>query len=186
MTKKQHLMKKVIILAYIILALTSSNFAQNGLSFDGNNDVVQTTYTGVLGTAYRTFEAWVFVNSNAPSSNLAILDYGLNSVGSRNTFSISGSRGLSFLSGGTNANIGTAANAVPVNQWTHVAFVLDNGTGYLYVNGTQMGTGSLSTVNTSSNNENVKIGERVVGGSIPFNGSLDEIRNIKVLAQAES
>lgn len=169
-------MKKIITTLCIMLSLTYWSFAQNGLNFDGNNDVVLTNYTGVLGSANRTFEAWVFVSSSAPASNLSILDYGLNAVGSRNTFLVSGSRGLSFLSGGTNANIGTSANAIPVNQWVHVAFVLDNSTGYLYVNGIQMGTGSLSTVNTPSNNETVKIGQRVSGGTIPFHGSLDEVR----------
>lgn len=169
-------MKNVIITASIVLGLTCWSSAQNALDFDGNNDLVQTDYTGVLGSLNRTFEAWVFVNSSAPASNLAILDYGLNAVGSRNTFIVTGTGTLRFISGGTNANISTAANAVPVNQWTHVAFVLNNGTGYLYVNGTQMGTGSLSAVNTPSDNETVKIGERVLGGSIPFHGSLDEIR----------
>lgn len=169
-------MKKIIILAYIMFCLTSWSSAQNGLNFDGNDDIVQTSYTGVLGSTNRTFEAWVFVSANAPASNLAILDYGLNAVGSRNTFSVSASRGLSFISGGTNANIGTAANEVPVNQWVHVAFVLDNGTGYMYVNGIQLGTGSLTTVNTPANGQNVRIGQRVSGGTIPFHGSIDEVR----------
>ena len=169
-------MKNLIIIVCLTLGLTYWSSAQNGLNFDGNNDVVQTNYTGVLGSLNRTFEAWIFVSSSAPASNLAILDYGLNAVGSRNTFLVSGSRGLSFISGGTNANIGTPANSVPVNQWVHVAFVLNSGTGYLYVNGTQVGTGSLTTVNTPSNNQNIQIGQRVSGGTIPFNGSLDEIR----------
>jgi len=169
-------MKKMILIICLILGLTYSNSAQNGLSFDGNNDIVQTSYTGVLGSLNRTFEAWVFVSSSAPASNLSILDYGLNAVGSRNTFLVSGSRSLSFISGGTNANIGTPANSVPVNQWAHVAFVLNSGTGYLYVNGVQVGTGSLTTVNTPSNNGNVRIGQRVPGGTIPFNGSIDEVR----------
>jgi hypothetical protein len=116
-----------------MLSLTYWSSAQNGLNFDGSNDIVQTNYTGVLGSPDRTFEAWVFVSSSAPALNLAILDYGLNAVGSRNTFLISGSRGLSFISGGTNANIGTAASTVPLNQWVHVAFVMDNSTGYLYI-----------------------------------------------------
>ena len=159
----------------MLLGLTSWSSAQNALNFDDTNDFVQTTSPGVLGSANRTFEAWVFVSSSAPSSNLAILDYGLNAVGSRNTFSISGSRQVIFISGGTNANISTTANAVPVNLWTHVAFVLDNGTGYLYINGIQKGTGSLTTVNTPSNNQNIIVGQRVSGGSIPFEESIDEV-----------
>lgn len=169
-------MKKLIIIACVLLGLTSWSSAQNGLDFDGIDDNVQTTYAGVLASANRTFEAWVFVSSSAPTSNLAILDYGLNAAGSRNTFSVSGSRQLIFISGGTNSNISTPSDVIPVNQKVHVAFVLDDGIGYLYVNGIQMGTGSLSAVDTPAGNENVKIGERISGGSIPFHGSLDEIR----------
>lgn len=170
-------MKKAISTLCILLCVNHYSSAQNGLDFDGANDVVQTNYAGVTGTANRTFEAWIYVGSSAPASNLAILDYGLNAVGSRNTFFVSGTRELRFISGGTSANIQTPVNSVPINQWVHVAFVLDNSTGYLYINGSQMGTGSLSTVNTPSTGaQNVKLGQRVTGGNIPFQGSLDEIR----------
>jgi hypothetical protein len=157
----------------------SSTFlkSQNALSFDGTNDFVQTTYPGITGSSDRTIEAWVYVDDNAPSSNLCILDYGLNAVGSRNTFSVSGSRGLTYISGGTNTNISSSTtNIIPNGQWVHVAFVLDNGTGYLYKNGVQVGTGSLSGVNTPTTGVNLRIGQRVVGGSIPFNGKIDEVR----------
>ena len=169
---------KYSIFSSLFLLLSSTSFlnAQNALNFDGNNDVVQTSYSGVLGTANRTFEAWVFVPLSAPAANLAILDYGTNAVGSRNTFAVTSSRGLTFISGGTNANISSPANTVPVNQWVHVAFVLNNALGFLYVNGILVGTGNLSTVNTPSGNENVKIGQRVAGGFIPFHGNIDEIR----------
>jgi hypothetical protein len=149
--------------------------AQNAVNFDGSNDYVQTTYDGVLGTANRTFEAWVNVSSSA-TANTAIVDYGQNAVGSRNTFLVNPNNGLSFISGGTNANIGTAANVITSNQWTHVAFVLNSGTGYLYVNGTQVGTGNLSNVNTPTTGVDLRIGQRVAGGSIPFKGAIDEVR----------
>jgi Concanavalin A-like lectin/glucanases superfamily/Secretion system C-terminal sorting domain len=164
---------------------TTISFGQNALNFDGTNDLVQTTFSGVVGAANRTFEAWVYVDPLAPASNLCIMDYGLNAVGSRNTFSVSGGRGLSFISGGTNANIGSAAGVVPVGQWVHVAFVLNNGTGFLYVNGIQVGTGSLTTVNTPSGNQNLKIGQRVLGGSIRFQGSIDEVRVWNVARTAQ-
>lgn len=143
------LIKFKFLLAITLLFVINEVKAQNVcLDFDGTNDDVTSSYTGVLGSANRTFEAWIYVPSGAPASNLAILDYGLNAVGSRNTFAVTGSRGINFISGGTNANIGTPANLIPDNTWTHVAFVLDNGTGFIYVNGIQSGTGSLTTVNT--------------------------------------
>lgn len=169
-------MKTLLLGLLVLVGINNNTTAQNCLNFDGPSDLVQTNYTGVLGSANRTFEAWVYVSSSAPNSNLAILDYGLNAVGSRNTFAVSSSRALSFTSGGTNANIATPASSVPLDQWAHVAFVLNNSIGYLYVNGVQLGTGSLSTVNTPSGNESIKIGQRVAGGSIPFFGSIDEIR----------
>lgn len=151
--------------------------AQNGLDFDpsGTADYVQTTFAGVTGVADRTFEAWIYL-SGTPSGNTAISDYGLNAVGSRNTFYVNSSLRLGFISGGTNANISSTSNAVPTNRWTHVAFVLKSGTGYLYVDGVQVGTGSLGTVNTPSGNGNLRIGQRVNGGNIPFDGIIDEYR----------
>jgi hypothetical protein len=113
------------------------------LDFDGANVKVLSTYSGVLGAVNITFEAWVYVNASAPSSNLAIVDYGLNAVGSRNTFTVTASRGINFISGGTNANIGSTANLILDDTWTHVAFVLNNGTGYLYVNGVQSWNGFI-------------------------------------------
>ncbi len=174
MTIRLHFTKNLVALLFAI-GITNSGLAQNALDFDGVNDEVTTTYSGVLGTTNRTFEAWIYLSS-APSSNTCILDYGLNAVGSRNTFGVNGNRQLTFTSGGTNANISSSTNAVPVGQWAHVAFVLNNGTGYLYVNGTQVGTGSLTTVNTPSGGVNLIIGQRVTGGNIPFEGKIDEVR----------
>ncbi len=162
------------IIAYLLLAKNKLT-AQNALNFDANNDRVQTAFDGVLGSANRTFEAWVYVNSGT-TANIAILDYGMNAVGSRNTFNVGSSGNLSFISGGTNANISSAGNAVPDETWTHVAFVLNNATGFLYVNGAQVATSNLSTVNTPSNGTDLRIGERVPGGSIPFDGVIDEVR----------
>lgn len=162
------------LLGAIALSLTCLyTNAQNGLHFDGTNDYVSTTYAGITGTANRTFEAWI-----KPSSlgNMCIIDYGVNQVGSRNTFKTNANGGISFISGGTNANIGSSANAITANVWSHVAFVLNNGVGYLYVNGVQVGTGNLSTVNTPTGNANITLGERVSGGSIRFQGVMDEVR----------
>jgi hypothetical protein len=173
--KKYFTMKKSLNLI-VLLVISHLSFSQNALNFDGSNDYVQTTYPGVLGTTNRTFEAWIYLSAT-PTSNYCILDYGTDAVGSRNTFYVTSTRKLGFISGGTNANMGsTNTNVVPIGQWVHVAFVLNSGTGYVYVNGVQVGTGNLSTVNTPTPVTNLRIGQRVGGGSIPFRGVIDEVR----------
>lgn len=149
--------KKLLFSFSIFIFISSPYFAQNALHFDGTNDKVQTTYGGVTGTSDRTFEAWIYLSS-APTANSAILDYGLNAAGKRNTFYVNSSLKLGYISGGTNANISSSLNAVPTSQWVHVAFVLNSGTGYLYVNGIQVGTGSLTSVNTPTGVANLSIG----------------------------
>ncbi|MCF1423142.1 LamG-like jellyroll fold domain-containing protein [Mangrovimonas futianensis] len=176
MIKKLH--KKMLLAACFAGTMLTSN-AQTGLNFDGVNDYIQTPFAGVLGSANRTFEAWIYVPSPGPSINLGILDYGINAAGSRNTFLIKDDNSLRFVSGGSFANLGTDPNTVPLDAWTHVAFVLNNGTGYLYINGVEAISGNLSNVNTPSEYEDVLIGNRVAAASTNnmfFGGQMDEVR----------
>jgi len=159
-------MKKLLLLLTSLL-ITHLSISQNALNFDGVNDLVQTSYTGVRGTANRTFEAWIYLQFT-PSGNSCIMDYGLSTVAARNTFLVNSNRAIAFIAGGTNTNITSSTNVVPLNTWSHVAFVKNGGTGYLYVNGIQVGTGNLSGVNTGTGGSNLKIGNRVSGGNIPF------------------
>lgn len=165
-------MKKQLLL--IALLCSGLGYSQNALDFDGTDDYISTNYSGVLGSADRTFEAWVYVSSSAPATNLTILDYGTNLAYSRNTFLVGGSRNLAYITGV--ANLSSTAGDVPEDQWTHVAFVMNSGTAYLYVNGTEVASGSVAGVNTPSGMETVRIGQRVAGGSIPFYGPIDEVR----------
>jgi len=168
-------MKQLLFLTFaFILNVNFSGTAQTALEFDGVDDYVQTNFSGVLGTTPRTFKAWIYL-SVAPSSNICITDYGVNAVGSRNTFIVRGDGFLGYVSGGTNANITATVATVPLGSWVHVAFVYDGTNGYLYQNGVQVGTGLLTTVNTPSGGTDFRIGERVTGGNIPFKGKIDEV-----------
>ncbi|WMI70226.1 LamG-like jellyroll fold domain-containing protein [Mangrovimonas sp. YM274] len=172
----KNLHRKVFLPAFIAGSVLAAK-AQTGLNFDGTDDYVQTSYAGILGAADRTFEAWIYVPSTSPESNLAIFDYGNGTVGARNTFVVGGDKSLKYLGGGSNTNITTAAEAIPLDVWTHVAVVKDGGTGYLYINGVESGSGSLTGINTpTSGGQMATIGQRVLGGSIPFHGSIDEVR----------
>ncbi len=162
--------------AFFAASMLTSH-AQTALDFDGTDDYIQTSFAGVLGSANRTFEAWIYVPSPVPSSSYGILDYGTSDVGSRNTFLVKDDNSIKFVSGGTNANMGTNPDSVPLDVWTHVAFVLNNGTGYIYINGEEAATANLSTVDTPSGYTNVRIGNRVSGGNVMyFGGKMDEVR----------
>ena len=174
---KNKTMKKTFLLI-LGMVTTIVTFGQNpAIHFDGTDDYIQTTFGGVTGSSDRTFEAWIYVDPSAPATNLCISDYGTNSSGDRNTFMVTGTRKLACFAGGTNGNLSSSNNNdVPVGQWTHVAFVLDAGTGYLYVDGVQVGTGNLSGVSTPTSGGDFRIGQRVSGGSILFNGLIDEVK----------
>ncbi|MDA9303955.1 T9SS type A sorting domain-containing protein [bacterium] len=167
--------KTLLIISVLILTLTSNS--QTALNFDGSGDYVQTNYDGVLGTNARTFEAWIYIDTNvSATTNYCILDYGPGPAGNRNTFYYKGNGQIGYLSGGTNGNMGSPTGLVPFRKWTHVAFVLNNGTGYLYINTVQVATNNLSAVNTTSGGTKVRIGEKVPSNSIAFKGSIDEVR----------
>ncbi len=174
MKNKLLLIRNFALLLFTV-SLATNAYSQNALDFDGVNDHVTTNFPGVLGSADRTFEAWIYLSAS-PTSNACILDYGTSSSGSRNSFFVSPNNQLSFISGGTNGNLSSPNNVVPIGQWVHVAFVLDNGTGYSYVNGVQVATGNLSGVNTPNGGNTFRIGQRVSGGSIPFVGKIEEVR----------
>lgn len=168
-------MKKLLSL-FLLSSIIHPAFSQVALNFNGPTDFVQTTYSGVLGSADRTIEAWVYVDSNAPNANLTITDYGRNTAGDRNTFMVNASRNLAYISGGGSTGNFSSSAQVPLEVWTHVALVISSRVGYLYINGVQVGTNSLSSVSTPSGQTNLLIGQRVSGGSIPFYGSIDEVR----------
>ncbi len=163
-----------VIDANVTVPVSLTPLVPSALEFDGNDDYVQTSFPGVFGTTPRTFKAWIYLSS-ASTVNLCISDYGVNAAGSRNTFVVKGNGYLGYLSGGTNGNISATVATVPVGSWVHVAFVYDGTNGYLYQDGVEVGTGNLTGVNTPSWGEDFIIGERVSGGSINFDGKIDEL-----------
>jgi len=122
-------MKKVLILTTILLFLVtgllqSQNYA---LQFSGNTDIVNINRDDI--SSPWTVEAWVYKTQNSSYS----------------TF-IDGQTGkITLESWGNNGKVGITAKGVadwafnysaPVGQWVHLAFVCDQNTTKLYVNGT--------------------------------------------------
>ena len=146
----------------------------SALEFDGVDDYVQTTFTGIFENNPRSIMAWIYLDET-PGSTMCISDYGLNTTGARNTFIVNGDGYLAYLAGGTNAGVTATVATVPIGVWVQVAFVFDGVNGYLYQKGEQVGEALLSGVSTPTEGENFKIGQRVSGGSIPFSGKIDAV-----------
>ena len=86
-----------------------------------------------------------------------------------------GSTGKPFMeiwAGSTQSTL-TAPNAIPLNTWTHVAFVISGNTFTIYVNGTSVATGTGTAA--SSLSRRISIGRHFNGGHA-INGHLADVR----------
>ena len=154
-------------------------FAQNGLDFDGVNDIVTTTYSGISGSNPRTVEAWIKTTANADPNNggsqKTIVDWGNLATGQRFTFNVLWGNAIRLEAQGNGLSGNIAVND---GNWHHVATVFDpNATNKvsLYVDGVLDVAGNLTvTVNTNLVTP-VRIGRRIDGVN-GFAGTIDEVR----------
>jgi hypothetical protein len=72
-------------------------------------------------------------------------------------------------------NLLESTAAVPANEWTHVALVLDRATRTLYVNGAAAGTASGTPVTTADSTGSAIGGVTVDDATAAFAGAIDEI-----------
>ncbi|MFK7949736.1 MAG: LamG domain-containing protein, partial [Saprospiraceae bacterium] len=165
-----------LILSFLCCSVFS--FSQ-GINFDGTDDYIQTSYTGISGTADRTIEAWIkttgnFVPGGGGGVQGVLVDYGTFSTGQRFTFNVLWGNAIRLEVGGNGVS-GTIA--VNDGNWHHVAAVFSNpgNNVALYVDGVLDTQAALTvTANTGTAN-NVMIGRRVDGIN-NFDGDMDEVR----------
>jgi hypothetical protein len=171
------IMKKLLIF-FAFISVSSLLFAQNGLNFDGVNDVVTTNYVGITGNNPRTIEAWVKTTANTGTGGVqgVLVDWGqMTPNGSRSTFNISTGNALRFEVGGSGVSGVTLLND---GVWHHVTAVYDPlaiPNTKLYVDGVLDVSGNITIPVNTLQGVNVKLGERCDGIN-RFNGAMDEVR----------
>jgi hypothetical protein len=172
------MIKKLHFSVYLFAILFMQDFstkAQNAIKLDGTNDYIQTNYSGILGSAARSVEAWIKTTSTTSSAQKVILDWGSSGTGGRFTLNMLQNNSIRLEIGGSGI-AGTLA--VNNGQWHHVAAVYDptaTNTVSLYIDGVLNISGNFTIPVNTIASANLKIGQRFDGVNY-FNGSIDEVR----------
>ena len=147
-----------------------SPYSNYSLSFDGIGNYIDCTNDSILTpTSAISISLWVKTND---STNFAsLIDKWINTnTGYMIHLSTSANQGKPMFQIG--ATVISSSVIVNDGDWHHVSVTCDNTTGYIYVDGVQTGTGSLTMTGISSL-DNLKIGGD--GSSGPYlNGKIDE------------
>jgi hypothetical protein len=110
--------------------------------------------TGVYFSSDFTFTAWIYLKSYQSSSRLFEFANGQNSDNIALSMSMTTSQLYGFTFDGTLLSQFETSAIINLNKWYFVAFVLSGTTGYIYVNGNQVGNGTLNVPNNITRRSN--------------------------------
>ena len=166
----------------VAISTAQSKFGSGSCLFDADGDGLLLADSPLLtaGSGDFTAEAWV-----RPATNSGVLgifskrsftsESGLEFV----CYALNGYSYLVVSENGTNWSYNSAGSeAIPADQWTHVAFVKNGTSVAVYVNGALSQSGTLGG-NVYDGNESFFIGSGGYDGHL-FDGYIDEVRVTKV------
>ncbi|MEU4702249.1 LamG-like jellyroll fold domain-containing protein [Nonomuraea dietziae] len=145
------------------------------LSFNGSSSKVTISHNPALVMpAGHTLSAWVKPTDLSSWRSLAFKNH--SSGVSYGLYASNGTVPSSWMRVGGNHLQVNGTSALPTGTWTHVAATHDGSTGRLYINGTEVATASISTLEDSGGD--LTIGANTYWGEY-FNGVIDELRLYK-------
>jgi hypothetical protein len=159
---------------------TTKKYGTGSMEFDGTGDwlIVPDSPDLKLGTGNFTIEFWVYLATGDIGSNRGLVAKGGASTG----FLVSLNTTEKVVFTFTTSTI-TSSGAITTNAWNHIAVVRE-GTGSnqtkIYINGTNDGTGTVSTDFTQT--EIMYIGANRTAGD-PMKGFIDDLRITKGIAR---
>ena len=147
-----------------------SPYSNYSLSLDGTGDYIDCTNDSILTpTSAISISLWVKTNDSANFASL-IDKWINNNTGYMIHLGTSANQGKPMFQIG--ATVISSSVIVNDGDWHHVCVTCDNTTGYIYVDGVQTGTGSLTMTGISSL-DNLKIGGDGLSGPYLI-GKIDE------------
>ena len=162
------------------------NVTHNWLTFDGKDDYL-TVPDGVwFDGGDFTIEAWVYLDDYTTWSK--VIDFGNGEFTDNVTLSVSeqetGKPALQIY-GDTNFGI-TSSDAIPMHTWTHLSATLSGDSASIYINGTEVATGTVTEQPKNVNRTKNYIGQSNTSTDSLFKGKLDDIRIWSVARPVES
>jgi hypothetical protein len=159
------------------ISTAQSKFGGSSIYFSGTltNSVYPTLLTPgsgyQLGNNNFTIEAWIYPTSASQTAQIA--GSAKNGTNSDWFFYLNAGK-LAFH--WNNSSDLTSTSSPAANAWSHVAVVRSGGNLYLYLNGSQVGTTTVSGSIGSNTGDNFTIGSDTTTASMPYAGYMDEIR----------
>ena len=158
--------------------LTSDRFgnANKAYSFDGVNDYIQTTYSGIIGQNSRTISLWFNQDTILPGnqfqthSKMILTTYGANGNYSNFTVLINSANGGNKV-GIDIQNSTTSSDTVNKDSWNHLVIVFDSSLGSnlntckYFINGQQT---PITYSFNSTQNINTLLGATLTFGKTAF------------------
>lgn len=149
--------------------------------FDGTGDWINVPYSGVFNTgATYTIESWVYptvlnsYNMIFTVSNSNVTNFG----GWLLWCNASGTVYFECRPGNGGSNVQVIGGTVPLNTWSHIAVSVNSNAVKLFVNGVQVQTGTVVSLDGTQNY--VGIGALNNGATAsPFTGYISNVRLIK-------
>jgi hypothetical protein len=157
--------------------------------FDGSGDLLSTSTSSLFdfSSGSHTFEMWVYPTSFPSSGNVCRLwMFGANASAASFIpiqFASDGKPIAGIPLGGTSGI--TSSTALTLNTWQHYAVVLNGSSSQMFIDGTQVASGTI-TQPTSANNA-MKIGYDTAS-TVNFNyaGNVDDVRITRNLVRYDS
>ncbi|MCP4005185.1 MAG: DUF2341 domain-containing protein [bacterium] len=151
---------------------TSSGMIAGADHFDGTDDYLETTNNiGITGGSARTITYWAYLDNTIDRQPMVI--WGVD--GNNNRFGTDGRGSNWYLWGWSSSADWDTGVTVSTGSWVHHAVRNDGTLSRWFVNGTELGTGSTHTYNTTDSH--ARFGYQLdISNSSYYDGLIDEVR----------
>jgi hypothetical protein len=150
--------------------------------FDGTGDYLRIADNAAftLGSGNFTIECWLystktgarqgFSGQSDSSGNVTTISYYIEKTSGNKLRAVVGVGGVEYAA--------SSSADIPLNQWSHVAFVRNGNTGTLYINGTADGTVDLTGVTANNSSNQVGIGSIGEVTTLLWEGQISNFRMV--------